>query len=154
MIVVSDTSCITNLIAIGRVGLLRDLFGNVVIPSAVRRELEVEHESLPDFLHVCAPQNRAAVEQLLSDELDAGEAEAIVLAEELHADFLLMDEAAGRAVAEGRGLFLVGLIGVLRRAKEAGYIAAVRPDFDALLTAGFRVAPKLQERFLRDVGEA
>ena len=154
MIVVSDTSCITSLIAIDRVRLLCDLFGTVVIPAAVAQELAVEHEVLPDFVQVHTPRDRAAIEELMSRELDVGEAEAIVLAGELHADVLLIDESAGRAVAEERGLTILGLIGVLRRAKEERCISEVRPDLDALREAGFWIAPKLRKRFLTDMGEA
>lgn len=153
MIVVSDTSCITNLIAINRARLLRDMFGAVIIPPAVRDELNAGHDSLPDFVEVQAPRNRLDVESLLGRDLDSGEAEALVLAVELRADLLLMDELAGRAEAEARGLRIVGLIGVLRQAKEEGKIVAVRPELDALLEEGFWIAPSLRERFLRDMGE-
>ncbi len=154
MIVVSDTSCITNLIAIGRVTLLRDLFGTVLIPPAVRNELAVHHAALPDFLEVRAPFARELVERLLKEPLGQGEAEAIVLAEETHADYLLIDETAGRAVAKARGLTRFGILGVLQRAKERGQLSVVRADLDALQAVGFWIAPKLRERFLRDMGEA
>ena len=154
MIVVSDTSCITNLIAIHRGQLLRELFGTVIIPPAVRDELAARHQVLPDYLETRAPLETAAVARLLAEPLDAGVAEAIVLAEELNADYLLIDEAAGRNVAEARGLRHFGLLGVLRRAKEKGKIAQIRPDVDALIRAGFWIAPRLRERFLRDVSEA
>lgn len=154
MIVVSDTSCITNLIAIRCVQLLRELFGTVIIPPAVRDELAARHAVLPDFLETRVPLETAAVARLLAEPLDPGEAEAIILAEELQADYLLIDEAARRDVAEARGLRHFGLLGVLRRAKEKGKIAQVQPDVDALIRAGFWIAPRLRERFLRDVGEA
>jgi len=154
VIVVSDTSCITNLIAIGRVGLLRDLFGVVLIPPAVRDELAVQHDTLPDFFEVRAPFAHTVVAELLEEPLGLGEAEAIVLAEETHADYLLIDETAGRAVARARGLPRIGLLGVLQRAKERGLLANVKPGLDALQAAGFWISPKLRERFLRDMGEA
>ena len=125
----------------------------MIIPPAVRDELAVEHGALPDFVEVRTPHDRSAVEDLEIRELDAGEAEAIVLAEELRADFLPIDELAGRAVAEARGLTILGLIGVLRRAKNEGRIAAIRPDLEALSAAGFWIAPQLRERVLRNVGE-
>jgi uncharacterized protein len=154
VIVVSDTSCITNLIAINRARLLEELFGSVIIPPAVQEELAVEHGSLPDFVEVRTPHDRLAIGDLMSRELDAGEAQAIVLAVELRAEFLLIDELAGRAAAEARGLTILGLIGVLRRAKDQGRISAVRPDLEALSEGGFWIAPQLRERVLRDLGEA
>ena len=150
MIVVSDTSCITNLIAIGRVALLRELFGVVLIPPAVRNELAVQHEILPDFFEVRAPFAHTVVAGLLEEPLELGEAEAIVLAEETHADYLLIDETAGRAVARARGLTRIGLLGVLQR----GLLVNVRPDLDALQAAGFWISPKLRQRFLSEMEEA
>ena len=98
MIVVSDTSCVTNLLAIGQAELLRELFGEVIIPSAVARELRVAHAALPDFIREQSARDAVRVQALADNPLDEGEAEAIVLAGELHADYLLMDEAAGRAI--------------------------------------------------------
>ncbi len=83
MIVVSDTSCVTNLLAIGRAVLLRELFGEVVIPSAVARELRAAHAALPDFIREQPAKNSPRAQALAIEPLDEGEAEAIVLVEEL-----------------------------------------------------------------------
>ena len=151
MIVISDTSCVTNLLAIGEESLLERLFTEVVIPEAVWRELRREHAQLPGFIRIAAVRDVGAARNLASDLLDEGEAEAIVLAEELAADYLLMDETAGRAVATQRGL---RVLGVLRRAKDRGLIAAIRPVLTALQNdAGFWLSPELRQRVLEDAGE-
>ena len=155
MIVISDTSCVTNLLAIGEERLLERLFTEVVIPEAVGHELRREHAQLPGFIRVVAIRDVGAAQHLASNLLAEGEAEAIVLAEELAADFLLMDETAGRAVATQRGLRVIGLLGVLRRAKDRGLIAAIRPLLAALQNdAGFWVSPELRQRVLEDAGES
>ncbi len=155
MIVVSDTSAITNLIAIGRVELLRDLFAEVQVPAAVGRELRAAHSQIPEFLREVVVQNERAVRELTADQLDEGEAEAIVLAEESNADFLLIDESAGRSVARQRGLPIIGLIGVLRQAKDERLITTIGPLIDALVhEAGFWISPSIREQALRDAGEA
>lgn len=97
MIVVSDTSPVTTLIQIGKVDLLQKLYGEVLLPEAVRDELSLTHKSLPDFFRCVPVLNHGAVKKLL-EELNAGEAEAIVLAKEKHADVLLIDEIEGREV--------------------------------------------------------
>ncbi len=154
MIVVSDTISITNLIAIGRVELLRQVFGEVRIPDAVARELLVIHPVLPDFLVRCAVTDRVETDSLAS-LLDEGEAEAIVLAQEIGADYLLSDERKGRRFAKARGLRVIGVLGVLRQAKDRGIIAALRPLIDALEhESGFWISPLLREQTLRDAGEA
>ena len=93
MIVASDTSGVTNLLAIGKATLLRELFGEVIIPSAVARELRVAHTALPDFIRELSAQDAARVQALAGNPLDDGEAEAIVLAGELQADYLLIAAA-------------------------------------------------------------
>ena len=154
MIVVSDTSCVTNLLAIGRVALLGELFGEVIIPSAVARELRAAHAALPDFIREQPAKNSFRAQALAIEPLDEGEAEAIVVAEELHADYLLMDEAAGRAVALRCGLRVIGLLGLLVRAKQQSLIPAVAPLLDALeRDAGFWMTADLKRRVLDQAGE-
>lgn len=87
-------------------------------------------------------------------ELDPGEAAAIALAIELKADLLLLDERRGRTVASRFGLRFVGLLGVLIEAKQQGYLGAVKPILDDLITrAGFWVSQPLYERVLQAAGE-
>ena len=147
-------SCVTNLLAIGQETLLQRLFQEVVVPEPVWRELCAEHDRLPPFLRVVKLRDNSAIAQL-APSLDEGEAAAILLAQELHADYLLMDETAGRAEAIQRGLRVLGLLGVLQRAKECGMIARIKPLLVALREdAGFWLSPDLVERVLRESDEA
>ncbi len=124
MIVISDTSPITTLIQIGKVDLLHKLHGEILVPEAVRDELFLLHPILPEFFR-CVPVNdHKAVVRLMS-ELDPGESEAIVLAQEQLADVLLIDEIEGRKIAAREGLRFVGLLGVLGQAKLNGLIPSV-----------------------------
>lgn len=125
MIVVSDTSPITTLLQIGKADLLCRLYGEVLIPEAVRTELARWHEALPEFLKCPLVKNRSAVERLRA-QLDIGEAEAIVLAHEAHAELLLIDEHAAREVAAKEGLRCIGLAGVLVEAKRRAFISSLR----------------------------
>ena len=117
MIVVSDTSCISNLLTIGHAELLTRLFGEVIIPPAVDKELRRFHSVIPNFLKVVTPTQSSLLVRL-SRELDTGEAEAICLASELRADRLLIDEKVGRRVAQREGLAVIGIVGVLVTAKQ------------------------------------
>jgi uncharacterized protein len=155
VIVVSDTSPITNLTDVGQLHLLHLLFGRVIIPPAVSDELERGRVSLPEWIEVSDVQNSARVEQLENeDELDRGEAEALVLALELKADRLLIDEELGRAVAERMGLRYLGLLGVLLDAKRRGHLIAVRPVIDDLVSvAGFWMSEELRREVLDAAGE-
>ena len=91
MIVVSDTSPLTALLSVREADLLPTLFGEVIIPEAVRDELLRCHSNLPHWLRVEAVSNAAESVQL-GRAVDRGEAEAIELAKELRADRLLIDE--------------------------------------------------------------
>jgi uncharacterized protein len=103
MIVVSDTSPISNLAAIGQLDLLRQLYGAVTIPTEVYRELLKAGETDPgaiavqtlDWIQIYSVSNLGLL-QTLQGCLDIGEAEAITLAVELKADRLLIDERRGR----------------------------------------------------------
>jgi len=97
--------------------------------------------------------NRALV-QVLSQELDAGEAESIALALEVQAEVLLMDERLGRETAHHLGLRYIGLIGILLEAKHRGLVDRIEPLLEALRTqAGFRISGELYERVLENEGE-
>ena len=85
--------------------------------------------------------------------LDPGETAAILVAESLHADLLLIDERLGRAVAQERGLAVRGTLGVLVQARQSGVLSALKPVLDALNAEGFRIAPALARQALEQVGE-
>ena len=90
----------------------------------------------------------------LQVELDDGEAEAIVLAIELKADFLLLDERKGRAIATRLGLRPIGLLGVLVEAKHKRLITDLRSVLDDLIRkAGFWISQELYEHALKIAGE-
>lgn len=160
MIVVSDTSPITNLAAIGQLDLLRQLYHKVVIPEAVfRDELTVIGGQHPgaivsslDWVEIQSTSDQLLV-TALRIELDDGEAEAIALAQQISADLLLIDERRGRIVAERFGLRVVGLIGILVQAKRQGLIQQLKPHLDLLIRSGFWISQELYNRVLQAAGE-
>lgn len=109
MIVVSDTSPVTALLTVGTAAILSQLFGEVIILQAVETELLRSHPVLPDWLHVRRSSDTAKADRY-AQSVDRGEAEAIALAEELHADHLLIDERKGRRFAQQQGVPVVGLL--------------------------------------------
>ena len=153
MIVVSDTSAITSLLQIGRVELLAKLYEEVVIPEAVECELRHDHLTLPEFIRVDRAKNVLLI-QRLTLELDRGEAEAIALMVEHRGDVLLIDERRGRRVAEREGVPVIGLLGVLTKAKRADLIASLSDTVNDLQRlAGFRVSDRLKARLRVESGE-
>lgn len=153
MIVVSNMSAITDLLQVGQAGLLEKLYLRILVPEAVRNELLKSHPALPPFLHCVPVTNFAEVRRLL-DEIDLGEAEAIVLAKEQHADLLLIDELAGRRVAQREGLRFVGLMGVLVQAKHKQFIRSVRELIIELeRVADFHLSEEIKSIAFRKAGE-
>jgi predicted nucleic acid-binding protein len=159
-VVVSDTSPIRCLAHIGRLDLLPALFGDVIIPPAVVRELArpktaftpVDVGAIPG-LRIQSPSNRRRVDEFLK-ELEEGESEALALALEVNAIIVLMDESAGRAIAVREGLVPIGVIGVLSRAKQRNLLPAIKPLLDQLISElKFFVSDQLRDRALRDAGE-
>jgi hypothetical protein len=151
-LVVSDASPLIALGQVGELRLLQGLFGEVVIPPAVAREV-APGVALPSWVKTRALQQPVAGE-ILRASLGAGESEAISLAQELRAEWLLLDELPGRRLAQALGLRVAGTLGLLNRAKEKGLLAAVRPHVEALVRGGFYATPALVARILREAGEA
>ncbi len=154
MIVVSDTSPILNLAATNKLYLLRDLYGDIVIPTAVEQELVRNGIQLePSWTRVVAAEGQNEV-AALRDQLDPGEAEAIVVADELNAGLLLVDEKRGRRIAIDRGLEVTGLLGVLAEAKARNLILRCQPVLEEMIrVAGFWIGDDLKTRYLRGLGE-
>ena len=153
MIVVSDTSAISALLKIGRADLLAGIYGEIFIPEAVRRELLVVHPEIPDFISTRVIADLAFFSKLRR-EIDEGEAEAIVLAKELAADELLIDETVGRSVAMREGIQVIGLLGVILESKLRGLVPSARLIIGQLETeTSFYVASLLKETILRAAGE-
>lgn len=161
MIVVSDTSPISNLFLIGELKLLHHIYNEVLIPNAVMNELKklenfnisIEVIKQASWIKCIEVKHRNEVQELLGD-LDLGEAEAIVLAKNLHADWLLIDETKGRKTAKDMGLQIVGLLGVLLLAKKEGLIHEVKSYLEKLITkTKFRMTQELFDEVLVLAGE-
>lgn len=153
MIVVSDSTPINILIRIGAIEVLKDLFGDVLLTPAVIRELshsrtpqEVQKwaSQLPPWAQVRSPR--------VADKggRGAGEREAIALALEMGADFLLVDDHRARRNAQAHGLSIAGTVGILGFAAERGLISFV--DMIAKLRkTDFRVSSSLiEDAIMRD----
>ena len=164
MIIISDTSPISNLVVVNYVHLLPDIFGTIIIPKPVHAELLANGPGHPvtllaqsvDWLEIGSVKDLAAVAVLENDRnLDPGEAHAIVLAGELNAHQLLIDERLGRTEAQRLGLSIVGILGVLLLAKQRQLITSVKPLMDGLISqANFRIRPRLYKEVLRRAGES
>jgi hypothetical protein len=160
---VSDTSVLNYLARLGQFSLLREQFGDLLVPRAVLTELDkvphlpgadcVRQALAEGWMETASPKNDAMV-ALLREELGLGESEAIVLAVERSAQRILMDESDGRRRAAALGIPVVGTVGVLLKAKFDGTIPELAPVLDRLVRQlGFRLHASILAKVLEAAGE-
>jgi len=154
MIIVSDTTPIISLMKIEQLDLLEKLFKRVKIPVAVYQELTTNQKFKQEaelikgkvFIDVVEVEDTKSVSILQrATGLDKGESEAIVLAEEIKANLLLMDERKGRLVAKQMGNQITGTLGVIINAYEENLITAevTLQCFEQLKNSGIRISDSL-----------
>ena len=162
MIVVRNTSPLTNLAATGQFSLVHQLYRRLHIAEGVWEELNATGRHWPgrdeiaraDWIERHTVLNQALVTALRRD-LDRGEAETIALALELNADLVLLDEREGRHAAQRLELRVTGVVGILLEAKSQGIIGAVLPHLDALRhKAGFYLSEPVYQAALAAAGES
>lgn len=153
--IVADASPLIALARIGQLDLLHQIYGDIVIPRAVEEEITRHPHGFggprPAWIRVHDVQDVVRV-GALRQELDPGEAEAIILAQE-QGTRLLIDEAAGRRVARSLGLEITGTLGALLDAKRAGILPRLDATLTQLRSADFRMSDQLMAELRRAAGE-
>lgn len=160
MIVVSDTTPISELAKIGRLTLLREVYQRVIIPQEVYDEVMagplvvVAAMKSADWIEMHGVSDSTKMFLLhASTQLGLGECAALILAEELSAHRVLIDDRAGRREATARGLRVTGTIGTLLVAKHRGIIASIRDVLDDLRVHGTRISEQLYRDALAAANE-
>jgi predicted nucleic acid-binding protein len=95
----------------------------------------------PDWLRV---QETPHLTDSILDEIQIGERQAIVLAQEIRSEFIILDDRRARRVAQDQGLNVIGTLGILTIAAEKGLIN-LSEALDDLKTTNFRVSSSLLE---------
>jgi uncharacterized protein len=157
--IVSDAGPIVVFARIGRLSLLREVTGILLIPDAVHSEIFAKNGAMPGASEVAqatwiqrvSVADRSIVDRM-SNVLHEGEREAIALAKERSAQ-LLVDEIRGRRVASDQGVEVIGTLRVLDYAKRSGHIGLVQPIIAEMQSQGYRFERTLILRFLEIVGE-
>lgn len=158
----ANSSVLIALSAIGKLDLLASLFPEgILVPPAVWREVVEMGRGRPGAAEVSSAGwiqvrriENEGMASVLRSQLDAGEAEAIVLAVESKPDVILLDERDARRVAAGLGIPFIGTVGILVEARKRGKIASLREALDALTSkAGFRLRTDVMLGALKATGE-
>jgi uncharacterized protein len=157
MTVVSDTTALSNLLHIGKLTLLKDLFGQVLVPKAVLYELAAVagfSKQVTQADYIIEVQCEYILNPLQHNEgLDVGEKEAISYAVDNAADLLIIDELNGRKVAVELGLQIIGTIGILVAAKRKKLIETIKQYLDDLRNNGFWISEKIYVEALKLANE-
>lgn len=161
MIIVSDTTPLSELAKVGKLNLLHDIYGKIIIPQEVYHEVTtgthpaVNLVQLADWIEIQTISSSEKVSTLKTiTNLGWGECAAMILAEELEADQLLIDDLEARRVALSRNLKITGTLGILLVAKQLGLITSVQEVLDALITKGKRINPRLYQEILSTAQES
>ncbi len=155
MKIVSNATPLIALAKIDKIDLLRELFEEIYIPDAVYEDVvtrghgrrgtdEVKNAK---WIKRESVKNKMMVALLLA-ELDKGEAEVLVLAGEIGADKIIIDEKKGRNAAELAGLKIIGTVGILLLAKRQKRIRNVKELLDKLRDEDFRLSSYVYEQTL------
>jgi predicted nucleic acid-binding protein len=158
--VVSNSSPLIALATIGGLALLKSLFKEIMIPKTVYEEIVIQGQGEPgskevaeaEWIHTISVEDRLAAE-LLQESLDMGESEAIVLAQQLGARYVLLDDELARRKADRIGLPVAGTLAVLLMAKESGLISTVGSVLAELRQADFRMSERVYAAVLAKAGE-
>jgi predicted nucleic acid-binding protein len=151
--VVADSSCLISLSRIGKLEVLHDLFGGIIIPEAVYYEVVVrgagrtgaEEVKKAKWIKKQKVQNALAV-GAFKVNLGAGESEAIALASESKAAFLILDDFKARQTAEELSLEVIGTVAVLQKAEEKGIIDNLQSVLQDLRDVGFYFLSQYDKR--------
>ena len=155
MKVVADTSPLISLNAIGRLDLLKGLFGQIAIPSGVKKELEAGERgfALQDWFKVLDVKDYDVI-KILNMGIGLGESEAITLYFEEKYDLIILDDKGARKIAANLGMEVIGTIGILLEAKKKNLIKSLKQEIDKLeLKTDFRISKDIIERVLKIAGE-
>ena len=159
-LLVVDAGPLIFLAKLGRLNLLRKMDDEIFLPSAVMTEIRAKSDKASSkiirasksWLKIKKVKNQEAVKLLLAD-LDLGEAEVIVLANEVKADRLLLDDLDARRFARRINLSIIGTLGVLLTAKLRGEIPSVKNEIIKLQSYGFWANDDLVSKILTAAGE-
>jgi predicted nucleic acid-binding protein len=155
VLIVADTGPIISLSILDKLDLLETLYGDILIPEAVWDELNryIEILHIPIANTYKNKVTKIATENNFTESIDKGESEALTLYQEIHADYLLIDDQGARNIAEANSIKCIGTLRVLCDAKEAHLITCLRSYFLTMLDNKRYYSRVLLNKILIENGE-
>lgn len=157
--VIVNTSPIQYLYQVNLLDLLPALYDQIMLPESVFNELATGLSlgvSLPNvsslsWVTIAKAKSQAILP--LVTELGAGEREVLALALETTNSLVILDDGLARSFATLLEIRFTGTLGVLLKAKQMGYISAIRPILEQLNALNFRCSSSMRNSVLKLAGE-
>jgi predicted nucleic acid-binding protein len=158
--VVVNTTPLIALSHIGQLDILKKIYGEILIPNAVYNELSAKPDSIckievdnsKDWVRVEEIKNQMA-KSMYKTQLHEGEVEVMILAQEVNADLVIIDDANAKKHAKYLKLPVTGTLGVLIKAKQSGYVDKLKPMLQMMIENGIYISQDLVKLCLKQVGE-
>ncbi|NYB72922.1 DUF3368 domain-containing protein [Sedimentibacter hydroxybenzoicus DSM 7310] len=158
--IIANSTPIIALNKIGRLDLLKQIYGKIIIPYAVYEEiildsnLKESNDFIEEsgFIKIIKIKNEEA-KKIFVASLHKGEVEVMILAKEIEADLCIIDDLLARKYARYYKLNITGTIGVILKAKELGIVTIIKPILDELIICGIYIDTKLYNKVLEISGE-
>jgi predicted nucleic acid-binding protein len=153
--IIVNSTPIISLAGIDSLILLKKLYKEIIVPEAVYEEVSIEGESKigakrlkeADFIKIHSVDNKEA-EKIFSTSLHKGEVEVLLLARELKADLVIIDDLLARKHAKYLDIKVTGTLGILLKAKKKGYLKKIKPLLDELINNNIYISDKLYKNVL------
>jgi predicted nucleic acid-binding protein len=141
-LIIADTTCLVLLEKIGKLEILKNLYGKVTLTSIISKEFK---KKIPDWIEITDPKNLTVFNNL-STIVDIGEASAIALSKENNDSILILDDLKARKLAMSLNLKYTGTIGVIIQAKKNGFIQDIDSVIEEIQKTNFRLSNVLIEK--------
>ena len=144
---------------IDKLNILKELYGEIIIPRAVFEEVTSKNDAAnfkltqnQDWIKILEVQDKGN-RKMYQAKLHAGEVEVMMLANEISGDLLIIDDNAAKKTAKFLEYTVTGTLGVLLKAKSEKIIDKIKPLLDEMLNRGFYISPKILELTLKTAQE-
>lgn len=152
--VISNSTPLIILSKIGELEILKKLYGEIIIPRAVFEEVTIKSDAIKNlsWIKILEVQDKTD-RKIYQAKLHDGEVEVMMLAKEISADLLIIDDNAAKKFAKFLGFKVTGTLGILVKAKAEKIISEVSPILDKMLAEKFYISKKIKNLILKTAGE-
>lgn len=152
--VISNSTPLIILSKIGELEILKNLYGEIIIPQAVFEEITIKSDTIKNlsWIKILEVQDKSD-RKIYQTKLHDGEVEVMMLAKEISADLLIIDDNAAKKFAKFLGFKVTWTLGILLKAKSEKIISEVRPILEKMLAEKFYISEKIINLVLKTAGE-